>query len=205
MIPTDFLCPPLMHLPWRRFINTTSGTIPAHGCMRIVSTTNLDGELVYRCAKPNNTFQVHYRVNGPFPVAAGKEGICYSLSEGGLVLGSSGAQQGEEYGAQNNSWSLAANRPGFVIDGTFGSEGVMSATQRDVTTLIGKTPSAGIALGVSGSVTVWMGSAGSEEVTGYVISAYNRTEDIEGNWWVSLTRVNGSWYVAPLQCPTEAA
>jgi hypothetical protein len=204
MIPADIRAA-FLRKGWKRF--TCSEDVPPFAVMRVASADTKDGEIVYTTAKPDATFCRHYMVNGPFYVTAGQEGLCSTLADAGFVQYNSASTPavGEVWGPKPGQWTLEKHSCGFEIQGgvktTAGVTAVV-AVQHHVNMLIGKAD-ADIDHEASGACSVYMGEAGSETDTTWNVTAFNRTEDIAEGDWVSLTCMNGQWYCAGLECPTE--
>jgi hypothetical protein len=125
--------------PWVIVSNSTSETIPPYGVMQIESVgKNSGGELVYTVAKPGSTGYPWYLVNGPFAIAAGKEGVGTNLVQGGYVMVDPGASPAifSTYGPQTNQWYIGSSTSGFCIlggDDTVAENSVVAAIQEGQT------------------------------------------------------------------------
>lgn len=188
-----------------RFRNDSGESAPAYAVMRVTGGVVDGDEQIVTIAKPNDTFQRLYLVNGATAVADEEEGLGTWLDDAGYVLYESGSPAyGESWGAKEDQWSLAKWRPGFTIIGTVdGGSTEVWAQQDEVNSLIGKTTGSISANGGTGSINIWMGQAGSEAVTEYAITCSNLTSLalVTGKWGGVVWR-NGNWYYEPWQCPT---
>lgn len=186
------------------FRNDSGETVPAYGVMRVVNKTTIDARPIYTIGKPNTTFQRRYLVNSPTEVIDGGRGWGTWLWHADYVLYDSGSGTpafGEEWGAQNGTWTLAKNRPGFLIDG--GNETNPHRTiamQHLITSVLAQTDGA-IDLESSGTLDVLCGAPGSETASGQTISsAFSETMDCEDNTRVTCSWFNGKPYFSPTRC-----
>ena len=200
--------PAEMLLPRRqRFLNNSGEECPAYAVMEVTAGVrggaNAYTEERLTITKPTSTFNRLYLVNGPQAVAADKEGEGTWLMDdaaGRPVLYASGdgtPAWGESWGAKASQWTLAKNRPGFLVTGannTSATNPYTSGVQFYVNQLVGK-PDANIAKGASGTVSVWMGTPGSEADSSINVTAYATGAAVTSAKWVSLVFVNGSWLV----------
>jgi hypothetical protein len=189
----------------KKFKNNSGEEVPAYAVMEV--SAGAQGPFTHELltiVKPTTTFRRLYLVNGPEPVAADGQGWGRYLmddSSDNLVLYETGNTPaiGESWGAKASQWSLAKNRPGFLItaaNNTSATNPYTSAVQYIVNELIGKSD-ADISKGSSGTISIWMGTPGSETDTTMNVTAYANGVAIEGTTakWVSLKWTNGAWYV----------
>jgi hypothetical protein len=212
MYPTNSLAPGTTQYVERppsrqRFLNSSGEECPAYAVMEVTAGVrggaNAYTEERLTITKPTSTFNRLYLVNGPQPVAANYEGEGTWLMDdaaGRPVLYASGdgtPAWGESWGAKASQWTLAKNRPGFLVTGannTSATNVYTSGVQFYVNQLVGK-PDANIAKGASGTVSIWMGTPGSEADTSINVTAYATGAAVTSGKWVSLVFVNGSWLV----------
>lgn len=104
-----------------QFRNTSGEEIPAFGVIRVDGIEMRNGRPIYKAAKPDDTFDPLYIVNGPLRVGAdtaARGSGRYLLNGPGQVLADTGTgtpARGYRWGPVNNSWKLAANYQGFSI------------------------------------------------------------------------------------------
>ncbi len=142
-----------------RVHNDAGATIPAWGVMRITGVTTVNDAWRITVAKPNTAIQRAYLVNGPTDIATSADGWGTYLTHAAHVLydDSETPAIGEEWGPQDDAWTLRKNHWGFVIvGGNTGSSPVKRtvATQYIVNDLVGKSDGA-ISKGSTGAVSVW--------------------------------------------------
>lgn len=155
----------------QRFLNNSGEECPAYAVMEVTAGVrggaNAYTEERLTITKPTSTFNRLYLVNGPQAVAANYEGEGTWLMDdaaGRPVLYASGdgtPAWGESWGAKASQWTLAKNRPGFLVTGannTTATNPYTSGVQYIVNQLKGK-PTANIAKGAAGTVTIWYGTA----------------------------------------------
>jgi hypothetical protein len=193
-----------------KFKNGASEAVPPHAVMEITASErdSTTGEIIYTVGKPSTTFRRFYLVNGPMEVAdsssVSKYGKGTFLHSGGAVLYESGNTPaiGESWGAKASQWSLAKNRPGFLItaaNNTSATAPYTSAVQSVIDQLLGK-PDANISKGSSGTVSVYMGAANSETDASIDITACALGAAVTMSKWVTLAYINSTWYVFPWEC-----
>jgi hypothetical protein len=106
---------------------------------------------------------------------------------------------GESWGAKASQWTLAKNRPGFLVTGannTTATNPYTSAVQYMVNYLKGKADGSGtIAVGASGTVSIWMGAQGSEADTSIDVTAYAWGAAITKGKKVALQWIDSGWYI----------
>lgn len=199
--------------PRQRFLNNSGEEAPAYAVMEVTagvrgSSGNPFVEERLTITKPTSTFRRLYLVNGPRPVAAGSEGegtwlmddaagrpVLYNSSDGTPAYG-------ESWGAKASQWTLAKNRPGFLITGannTSASNPYTSAVQYVVNEVLGKT-AAPHNEDASGTVRLWMGTANSETDSSMDITAYNKFANLGSGVWVWCSWTNGAWYLTAGDC-----
>jgi hypothetical protein len=190
-------------IKWR---NTHSSSCPPYGIIRV--TGYLAASRTIEGSQPNATLQRIYLVNGPSPVAYQGYGraswllspqqaeawrtVAYDVADGTPALG-------EEWGPTPGQWTARKNRPGVLVLGAESSEQTLTGVQSVVDSLLGKTD-ASHAKGASGTVSIWMGAAGSEADTTINVTAYNRFAAVASDKWVHLTSTNGQWYLDAAEC-----
>jgi hypothetical protein len=188
-----------------KFRNDSIEDVPPYAVMKV--TGGVAGPLI-TIDKPDTTFCRLYLVNGKSTVKQGQTGGGTWLSESDYVAYNDTDGEpavGEVWGPKPGQWTLEKWHAGFTIQGhaiTVEDVDVVLAVQHHVNNLIGKAD-ADIDHEASGACSVYMGEAGSETDTTWNVTAFNRTEDIAEGDWVSLTCMNGQWYCAGLECPTE--
>lgn len=142
-----------------RVHNDAGVTIPAWGVMRITGVETGNDAWRIKVGKPNTTLQRVYLVNGSTDIATSADGWGTYLTHAAHVLydDSEAPAIGEEWGPQDDAWTLRKNHWGFVIvGGNTGASPVKRtvATQYTVNDLIGKSDGA-ITIGNTGTVSVW--------------------------------------------------
>jgi hypothetical protein len=214
MYPTNSLVPEPKQYAERqprrqRFLNSSGEECPAYAVMEVTAGVR-GGASAYTeerltITKPTSTFNRLYLVNGPQAVANNYDGEGTWLMDdaaGRPVLYASGdgtPAWGESWGAKASQWTLAKNRPGFLVTGannTTATNPYTSAVQHYVNQLIGKSD-ADITKGSSGTISIWMGTPGSETDSTINVTAWAMGAAIEGTSpkWVSVVWTNGAWYV----------
>lgn len=200
--------PAEMLMPRRqRFLNNSGEEVPGYAVMEVTAGvrggTNAYTEERLTITKPTSTFNRLYLINGPQAVAIDKEGEGTWLMDdaaGRPVLYDSAdgtPAWGESWGAKASQWTLAKNRPGFLVTGannTTPTNKYTSAVQYMVNYLKGKADGA-ITKGSSGTISVWMGAAGSEADTSINVTAYAWGTAITSGKIVSLQWLDSAWYV----------
>ena len=190
----------------QRFLNNSGEECPAYAVMEVTAGVrggaNAYTEERLTITKPTSTFNRLYLVNGPQAVAADKEGEGTWLMDdaaGRPVLYETGNTPawGESWGAKSGQWTLAKGRPGFLVTGANNTTATLpytSAVQYMVNYLKGKAD-AGITKGSSGTISIWMGAAGSEADTSINVTAYAWGTAITSGKIVSLQWLDSAWYV----------
>lgn len=187
----------------KKFLNNSGEEVPAYAVMEV--SAGAQGPFTHErltIVKPTTTFKRLYLVNGPEPVAANSEGWGRYLmddSSDNLVLYETGNTPaiGESWGAKASQWTLAKNRPGFLItaaNNTSATNPYTSAVQYIVNHLKGKADGA-ISKGGSGTVSIWMGAAGSEADTTINVTAWAWGKAITSGKIVSVQWLDSAWYV----------
>lgn len=183
------------------FRNDNAGTAPAYGVLRVTGMVASDGVNVFKVDQPSTSFQRLYLVNGPEDVATGAFGWGTWLWHAGEVLYDSGdgtPAYGESWGAKSGQWTLAKNRPGFnIMAGNSSSPDRVAAVQQTVDQLIGKADGA---ITTSGTVSVWMGPAGTEADSSMDVTAWVWGASISSGKKVSLAWINSAWYAGKTEC-----
>lgn len=179
------------------FHNNSGELVPAYAVMRVESIANE----IHEIAKPNTTFKCRYLVNGPDAVAIDGYGVGTWLENSDKVLYDTGTPAiDEEWGAKSGQWSLAENRPGFLITGDADTTAMtVRAKQHLVTNLKGK-PDSNISKGSTGTVSIWMGAQGAEAVTEYDITCSALYAAVTASKGVVVWFESGVWYVGPWEC-----
>ena len=197
--------PAEMLLPRRqRFLNNSGEECPAYAVMEVTAGVrggaNAYTEERLTITKPTSTFNRLYLVNGPQAVAADKEGEGTWLMDdaaGRPVLYASGdgtPAWGESWGAKASQWTLAKNRPGFLVTGannTSATNPYTSGVQYIVNQLKGK-PTANIAKGAAGTVTIWLGTT-TPATASMTISARATGIAVVQDKFVSLAWSDEGW------------
>lgn len=189
----------------QRFLNSSGEECPGYAVMEVTAGVrggaNAYTEERLTITKPTSTFNRLYLVNGPMPVADGKEGEGTWLmddSAGRPVLYASGdgtPAWGESWGAKASQWTLAKNRPGFLVTGannTTATNPYTSAVQEVVMQLIGK-PTANVTAPNTCTINIYSGTAGSESDTLIDVSAYTYV-DLDSTKFCSVSFINGKAY-----------
>ena len=187
--------------------NANSSSCPPFGVIRIVSfDTDSD---TFSGDQPNTTLQRLYLVNGPRTVAYNGFGratwlispkqqpawstVAYDNTDGTPAIG-------EEWGPVPSQWTVRKYRPGLLMLGVEDSTSYHAKAVQSIThSLLGKTD-ASHAKGASGTVSVWVGTAGSETDSTINVTAYNRFAAVASGKWVHLTATNGQWYLDAAEC-----
>lgn len=101
--------------PHRVFVrNTTAETIPAYGCVQVISTAIVGGRTVVDVGKPDTLFG-HYLFNCQYPIAANENGWAYRF---GVVrmLGSAPAEPAY-YKPTKNAYTIEEGDGPFLVYG----------------------------------------------------------------------------------------
>lgn len=192
-----------------KFKNGASEAAPAHAVMEITASErdSTTGEIIYTIGKPSATFRRLYLVNGVMEVAADGYGEGTFLHSGGAVLYNSGdgtPAVDESWGAKASQWSLAKNRPGFLItaaNNTSATAPYTSAVQSEVVNLKGKPDTTITANSATGqAVSIYMGVPGSLADTSINVTAYALGTDCASAKWCVLTWMDNYWWAFPAEC-----
>jgi hypothetical protein len=184
------------------FRNDSGETAPAFCLLRKIGAYELYGEAIYKCGKPNATFQRVYLINGPCDVPAGGFGNCYQWTPAyALFDAGTTPAAGESWGAKPGDWKLWPHRPGFLIEAAAGDcpDGRVLVQQEIVREFLGKTDGAH-SVDASGTISLYMGVQGSETDSTYDITAWNKYADIGSGKWCSGSWINGKPYITAARC-----
>lgn len=198
--------PPLMDRNYARvmFRNDNAGTVPAHAVMRVTGMVQVDGAFyAFTTNKPDTTFYRLYLVNGSEDVPTGVYGWGTWLWHGGTVLYDTGNTPaiGEEWGPQNDEWSIKKYRYGFSIFGGnsgSGSTAKTYAVQTTVSVVYGQTQGA-IDKGNTGTIEVYDGNDTILHAS-TTLTVKNKFGDLEDNAKVTAKWCGGSWYLDAGDC-----
>lgn len=190
---------------WCSYKNTSGDTVPGNGVIVLedIELIASGADRAYEAAKPSTTFGRIFAASQPFGVASNKYGLCKFFGELELLYDDADGTPafGETWGPKPGQFSLAKGYPGFTVLGVSDSTNhILLAVREEVSTYIGKAD-AGINKGASGTVSIWIGTPGSEsDSTVNISSCYNRTANISSGNWVTVQFINGHPYVAKLEC-----
>lgn len=197
-----------------RVKNSSGSVIPPFSVVLITSVTVSNNEMLYTVRQPNaasTDFNWNgYLVTGPFSIGSGSsdEGLATDLVQPNYVRYDTGTPAIKDvWGPKHGQLTLSKNYYGFEIVGgntTAAGNNVTIARWVGISMVLGK-PDAAIAQGASGTVSVYVGSAGSEsDSTMNISSVYNRGSSLTTSDYVFVVINGGIPYVgSPSTNPIE--
>lgn len=181
------------------FLNDASETVPAHGIIRVTGATLLGDQNLLLGDKPSTTLSRLYLVNDCLDVPQDEIGRAFlSLPKLALYDTAATPAYGEGWGPKPSEWKLFKGYPGFTILGNHASGSVLAEGGR-LDKLLGKTDAAH-AKAASGTVSVYIGTAGSESDSTINVTAYNKFAAVATTKWVWVEWSNNSWYLTAAEC-----
>lgn len=160
---------------------------PPGGLMRIVGTENVDGVRHITIDKPNGDYQRHYLVNRWKELEYGETGVgLWAFDRAArikLYTGDTVGTPGQSFGAVPNQWYARLGYYGFRSTGKryteSGQESFEGMQMLDYE-IVGKTDAA-ISKGLSGVVSVWLGSRAADTTQNITASVAAATVGL-GKW-----------------------
>jgi len=187
---------------WLPFRNNAGETVPGYSVIGIASSEADNLKSLHLVgAKPSTTFLRTYAITSPVDVASSQYGLATTVGKVEVKYDTGTPAIGETWGPKPAQFTLSKSYSGFRVLGiTDTTNKIMLVEPEPVAAYLGKADGA-IAVAASGTVDIWIGTAGSEtnstvEITG----CYNRTTAIASGDWVTVTYLNGQPYVALLTC-----
>jgi len=194
-----------------RVKNSTGAVIPPFSVVLITTVTASNNEMLFTVVKPNASstdFNWNgYLVTGPFAIGSGAsdEGLATDLVQPNYVRYDTGTPAIKEvWGPKHNQHTLSKGYYGFEVMG-----GNTTAAGNNVTiarwvgvgeVLIKNESGSSIAAAASGTVNVYVGTAGSETDSGMDLTVYNRSSTSFATAKFGMAaHVNNAVYGVPYQ------
>lgn len=185
---------------WLDGKNDSGETIPAYSVVEVKAGSVIDDRYHNYLDQASTTFSRNFGFSVGHDIEAGDQ-MGFIMEAGWVAYDSSETPAvGDSFGPKPSSWKVWKGYPGFRCVQIKADEHIMLAVREEVGTYIGKAD-ANINKGASGTVSIWIGTPGSEsDSTVNISSCYNRTANIASGAWVTVQFMNGHPYVAKLEC-----